>query len=73
VDSRELTVSQAGRLREQVARELRYLGRLCARMQALGFPPGDPLFAAANKARNALQELHVVAHYCSCTSGVGAG
>ena len=73
VDSRDLTVWQASRLREQVGRELRFVGKLCARMQALGFGPADPLYQAANKARNALQELHVAAHYASCRSGVGKG
>ena len=71
MDSKELTTAQASRLRVMVARELRLMGRLCERMRMLGFPPGDPLYRAATRAHNALQELHVQAHYCGCTSGVG--
>ncbi len=70
MDSRSLTPRQAADLRDRLARDLRYMGRLCSRMQSLGFPPTDPLFAAATRARNSLQELHVVAHYCACTTGV---
>jgi hypothetical protein len=40
-------------------------------MELLGFPPTDPLYQAASRAHDALQELHVRAHYCSCASGVG--
>jgi hypothetical protein len=40
-------------------------------MELLGFPPDDPLYIAASRAHDALQELHVRAHYCTCTSGVG--
>ena len=71
MDSRDITPAQAARLCEIVARQLCFAGKLCARMERLGFGPNDPLFRAASKARNALQELHVTAHYCRCTSGVG--
>jgi hypothetical protein len=71
MDSRKLTPSQVAHLRDVIARQLRFAGKLCARMESLGFPPSDPLFAAALRSRHALQELHVVAHYCGCTGGVG--
>jgi hypothetical protein len=66
-----LTTEQATKLRAIVSRDLRFLNRLCDRMQRLQFPPADPLYAAATKARNSLQELHVEAHYAACKSGVG--
>jgi hypothetical protein len=66
-----ITTDQANRLREQVARKLRFLNRLVDRMTRLKFPPADPLYRAALNARHALQGLHVEAHYASCTSGVG--
>ena len=69
--SAELRSDQAGRLRLVIARELRYLNRLCERMTRLGFPPDDPLFVAALRARDALQDLHVVTHYAECKHGVG--
>jgi hypothetical protein len=40
-------------------------------MEELGFPPTDSLYTAASRAHDALQELHVRAHCCSCTPGVG--
>ena len=55
MDSKDLTTEQAHKLRESVARQLRYMNRLCARMQRLGFPVNDPLSAAALNARNAMQ------------------
>lgn len=61
----------AERLRGQIARHLRYLNRLCERMNRLGFPPDDPLYVAAERARTAIQGLHVAAHYASCEHGVG--
>jgi hypothetical protein len=57
MDSHGLTRSQASKLRERLARDLRYMGLLCNPMQSLGFPPADPLYQAAWNARNALQEL----------------
>ena len=71
MDSNDLTPAQANRLREILGRNLRFVARLCQRMERLGFPADDPLYVAASKAQRALQEVHVRAHYCSCTSGVG--
>ena len=69
MDSTRLTREQADRVRRVVARHLRYLNRLCDRMNRLGFPPADPLFDAADRARRAVQDLHVAALYAKCQHG----
>jgi hypothetical protein len=73
VDSSHLTPDQVARLRLTLGRELRYLNNLCGRMQTLRFPPDDGLCRAAQRARDALQDLYTAAHYCGCSSGVGKG
>lgn len=67
----DLKPEQARRLRLTVARDLRYLSRLCQRMTRLGFPPDDRLYVAADRARAFMQDLHVAAHYAGCKHGVG--
>jgi len=47
------------------------MGKLRQRMEALGFPPDDRLYRSVCRTFDALHELHVLAHYRSCTSGVG--
>lgn len=71
MNCKDLTPQQAERLKTVVARELRFLNRLCARMQQLQFPLDDPVWLAASAARNAVQDLHTAAHYAACRSGVG--
>jgi hypothetical protein len=71
VDSSGIQPQQAARLREALRRQLRYIGGLRRRMEVLGFPPDDPLYRSTCRSHDALQELHVLAHYCACTSGVG--
>ena len=71
MDSSHIQPHQAQALCRQVRRSLAHVGRLRRRMEVLGFPPTDTLYVAASRAHDALQELHVRAHYCSCTSGVG--
>ena len=71
VTSVDLQPVQAQNLMATVGHQLRFLNRLCDRMRLLGFPPDDPLWRAAIEARNALQDLHVAAHYAGCGSGVG--
>ena len=39
-------------------------------MERLGFPHTDPLYMETCRAFNALQGLHMAAHYASCKSGV---
>ena len=55
---------------ESVGRPLRYLNRLCDRMDHCGFTPVDPLYQAAFKAKDAAQQLFMAAHYARCASGV---
>lgn len=71
VKSDDLKPEQARKLMATVAKQLRFLNRLCGRMSALGFPPNDPLWRAASEARNAMQDLHVASHYAGCKTGVG--
>jgi hypothetical protein len=71
VTSDDLRPEQAAALKERVARHLRFLNRLVDRMTRLGFPPHDPLWAEAVKARNAAQDLYVACHYAACETGVG--
>jgi hypothetical protein len=68
-----LTREQARALQAHVAPRLRWTNRLVERMTALGFTPADPVYAAALRARDALMELHVAAHYASMEHGVGRG
>ena len=71
MDSTDLTPEQAARLRAAIARQLAYLGKLRQRMERVGFPPNDSLYRAVARAFDAMQEVHVRAHYAACTSGVG--
>jgi hypothetical protein len=71
MDSSHIKPEQAIELCRLVRRSLSFVGRLRRRMELLGFPPDDPLYRSTSDAHDALQELHVRAHYCSCTSGVG--
>jgi hypothetical protein len=71
VDSTYLNSEQVERLRAIVGRDLRFLNRLCARMQRLAFPLDDPLCQAGLRARDVVQDLYTAIHYCGCKSGVG--
>ena len=69
--SKDMTPEQSERLKEILARHLRFLNRLVGRMQQLQYPLDDPLWVAAIAARNTAQDLHTAAHYAGCKSGVG--
>ena len=71
MDSSGLQPEQARLLASHVAKELRYLNKLCARMQRLGFPTDDPLVQAGTRARNAVQDLLGAARYAGMKQGVG--
>jgi hypothetical protein len=71
VSSDDLKPEQARQLMETVGRQLRFLNRLCQRMDRVRFPPDDSLRQAAWTARNAMQHLYMTCHYASCTHGVG--
>ena len=73
MDSSHLKPEQVARLQATLGKQLRYLNRLCARMQRLSFPLDDPLCQPAHRARDAMQDLYTAAHYCGCSSGVGRG
>jgi hypothetical protein len=51
VTSSDLTPAQANQLRQQVARHLQYLNKLCERCNCLGWPIDDPIVVAAQEAR----------------------
>jgi hypothetical protein len=67
----DVTPDQAQKLQPIIARYLRFLNRLCERMDKLGVSPADPVKLSALKARDALQELHISCHYATCKIGVG--
>lgn len=57
MDSSNLTPEQADQLRQVIGRQLRYLNKLCGRMQIKGWPLDDPICAASLSARDAIQKL----------------
>jgi hypothetical protein len=61
MDSRQLKAEQIDRLAAVLGRQLRYLNRLCTRMQRLSFPEDDRLSKRAIAARNAMQALYAEA------------
>jgi hypothetical protein len=62
VTSSDLKPEQVQALAKSLGRQLRYLNRLCARMQRLRFPTEDPLVQSATAARLALQRLYTEAY-----------
>ena len=71
MDSTQIKPYQAAKLCQSIRRPLHFIGRLRRRMDMLGFPPDDKLYLSVCRTLDALQELHVLSHYCSCPSGVG--
>lgn len=65
-DSRTLSASQAGRLKESLGPQLRYPSRLLNRMEKIGFLSGDPLYERVKKKYDATHDLHVHLHYLGC-------
>jgi len=61
MDSRSLKRAQVEQLSAVLGRQLRYLNKLCVRMQRLNFPADDPLAARTIAARNAMQSLYTEA------------
>jgi hypothetical protein len=55
--SSDLTPAQAGALAQILMPQARYLSRLVWRMQRLGWPNDDPLYARALRARDAALAL----------------
>ena len=58
---------------EQLSRSVRpmaaYLHRLQARMDAVGFVPGDKLYRCVSEALNAMHTLFVELHYMATDAG----
>jgi hypothetical protein len=61
VDSTHLTRQQAEKLAANLGRMLRYVNKLCGRMQQLRFPLEDPVCREALRARSAIQGLYTAA------------
>lgn len=49
----------------------RYVCRLRERLDAAGFPGGDLLRDAVERAYDAMRALSTELHYCGCKAGVG--
>jgi len=71
VTSSVLSPESAAKLQPMIAQRLAWLGRFRRWMEQRGFPPGDALYVACAGAHDAMQELHVRAHYAAVASGVG--
>ena len=57
MDSTRLNPEQVDKLIADIGRQLRYLTRLCERMQKLKWPIDDPLCVAIYDARSATERL----------------
>ena len=68
--SRDLYPDQLRRLRRKVERDAAYLQRLVRRMQELRFRSDDPLYHAAELARDALAQLERAAMVGAVRHGV---
>ena len=55
--SEDLTPEQARRVGDVVGRQLQYLRKLRERMNVMGFPPTDPLYADVDTAYKTVQTL----------------
>jgi hypothetical protein len=62
---------QAERIMERLQPSLAYLNRLRRRMERRGFPPNGRLYRMVSEAQEAVNDLYVELHYCSCDSGIG--
>jgi hypothetical protein len=71
VTSNDLTDEQVEALKRHIGRQLRYLGKLCKRLDAVGFSPVDWLYTDAHQAFDAIHTLSVKLHSLSVKSGVG--
>lgn len=65
-----MTERRIAALKAIVVRDLRFLGKLRARMERLGFRPDDRLYRVTSKAYDAVHAMNVELHYLSCKSGV---
>lgn len=71
VDSTNLKPEQIAKLTAIITRNHRFLNRLQARMERLGFTPQDPLYQATARALDGTHAMSVQLHYLSVGHGVG--
>ena len=69
MDSTQLTTEQAETVHAYVGAMLCQLNAVTRDLRRL--PVNDPLKVAAERARNAMQDLYMACHYASCNHGVG--
>jgi hypothetical protein len=69
--SDDLTRDQCRTLADQLRKMLGYLNRLEKRMSQQGFPLDDDLYRATVKARDAMHEVSIEAHYLGCRGSTG--
>jgi hypothetical protein len=66
----DVTKEQAKKLSRGLYPVQNYLYRLRRRMEQVGFPPTDPLYALVDAAYDAVQRPRIHVHYMTC-DGVG--
>lgn len=71
MDSHDLTTAQCRALADKLRSMLGYLNRLEKRMAEQGFPLDDELYRATVKARDAMHDLSIKAHYLGCRGSTG--
>jgi hypothetical protein len=67
----QLTKEQAKKMHAALLPTLRYVNRLCERLNVRQFPPTDRLYRAAGKAHDAMIQRVTTLHYLTCDGGVG--
>ena len=68
---RRISREEAKALWNAIGPHMRWLKRLCDRMDQLGINSADPIYLAAYAAYNAAHSLAILSHYRSCEGGVG--
>ena len=69
----DLTHNQCQKMRDALFPLANYVVRMKKRMEKLGFPRRDPLYALVAASQEDLQRLSMELHYRSCKSGVARG
>lgn len=69
--TRPVSREEAKALWNALGPRMRWLNRLCDRMDQLGIDPSDPIRLAAYEAYDAMHSLAIHSHYGSCDGGVG--
>jgi hypothetical protein len=66
MNSNQLSKQHARTMHAALVPTLRYVNRLCERLNARSFAPDDRLYRAAFTAQTAMSELVMVLHYLTC-------